>query len=644
MVRPSASIDVQPILRVLVCGSVDDGKSTLIGRLLLDGDQVPEDQIELLAADSRVHGTLGGEIDPALLTDGLSAEREQGITIDVAWRQFVTSRRRLLIADTPGHVQHTRNMATGASGCRAALVLVDASRGVGEQTRRHVAIAALMGIRLFIFAINKVDLIEFDEQRFTAISEDCQKLAERLGIGEASVTVIPVVARDGDNVTRRSDRIGFWSGATLLEVLEGLDIGDDRRAGMPLRFPVQLTVRPDRTFRGYAGTVASGTLAVGDRVRVLPAGVSTAVKRLLTFDGELQLAAAGTPVTVVLADDVDLARGDLLVPDSPSSDASAPLRARRIDATLVWLDHEPATSARRLLLRAHTGTSAAAVGRVHYTLDMASLERRPSVGIGLNDVVRAEVLVEREHIFDPYEINPVTGSFVLIDRSSQAVVAAGLAHGHASEFDRETTGELIARPSLVDAASRAARLGHRPATLVITGMSGSGKTTLALALEQRLFERGATVVRLDGEALRLGLSRGLGFGPHEREEHLRRAAETARLLNDHGHLVLLAAQAPIREVRARMAEVIGADRMLEIHLHAPEEIRRERDPSGAHAAVERGAHPPIPGVTVAYEPPDDPVLAFDTSITKLDDSVEAILFMLRNREILDAGLKPFETR
>ena len=643
MDRATASADVLPILRVLVCGSVDDGKSTLIGRLLLDGDQVPEDQVEALAADSRVHGTLGGDIDPALLTDGLSAEREQGITIDVAWRQFVTGRRRLLIADTPGHVQHTRNMATGASGCQAALVLVDAARGVSEQTRRHVAIAALMRTRRFVFAINKIDLIGFDGRRFAAIAEDCRELTGRLGIEPAHVEALPVVARDGDNVTRRSGRMGFWEGPTLLDILEDLDIGEDRRADLPMRFPVQLVVRPDRTFRGYAGTVVSGRLAVGDEVRALPAGVSTTVKELLTFDGALQVAVAGTPVTVVLGDDIDLARGDLLVPDVPTSDTSAPLRARRIDATLVWLDHEPWTSARRLLLRSHTGTTGASVGRVLHALDMASLEHRPSSGLGLNDVVRAEVLVEREHLFDPYEIDPATGSFVLIDRSSQAVVAAGLAHGHASEFDRETTGELVALPSLVDAERRAARLGHRPATLVITGMSGSGKTTLALALEQRLFELGATVVRLDGEALRLGLSRGLGFGPHEREEHLRRAAETARLLNDHGHLVLLAAQAPVREVRARMAEVIGAERTLKIHLHAPEEVRRERDPSGAHAAVESGTHPPIPGVTVAYEPPDDPELTFDTSITTLDDSVEAILARLHDRRILDAASMPPRT-
>jgi bifunctional enzyme CysN/CysC len=631
MVAQADREDALPMLRVLVCGSVDDGKSTLIGRLLLDCGQIPEDQVAQLTADSRIHGTTGG-IDPALLTDGLSAEREQGITIDVAWRQFMTGSRRLLIADTPGHVQHTRNMATGASGCRVAVVLVDAARGVSEQTRRHVTIAALMGIRTFVFTINKIDLVGFDHAVFAALEVECRALTDRLDVPEAGVSTVPVIARDGDNVSRPSERIAWWDGPTLLGILETLDGDTVPRADAPLRFPVQLVMRPDGAFRGYAGTVAAGSLRVGDRVTALPAGVTTTVDRLVTFDGDLSVAEAGTPVTVVLADELDLARGDLLVnADGPTP----PLRAHRIDATLVWLDTGPATSERRLLLRAHTGTAAASIARVTHAVDMGSLEKRPAVGIGLNDVVRVELAVEREHVFDPYDQHPTTGSFVLIDRSTLAVVAAGLAHGHASPFEREPEGTLVARRSLVDPGERRARLGHLPATLVITGMSGAGKTTLALALEERLFELGVTVVRLDGEALRLGLSRGLGFGAHEREEHLRRAAETARLLNDHGLLVLLAAQAPAREVRERMARLIGPERTLEIHLHAPEALRRERDPSGAHRAVERGESPELPGITSSYEPPVDPDLAFDTSVTELGPSADAVIALLRERGILE---------
>ncbi len=623
-------------LRLLVCGSVDDGKSTLIGRLLLDAGQVLEDQLEALEADSKVHGTTGGGLDPALLTDGLSAEREQGITIDVAWRQLVTAERRILIADTPGHVQHTRNMATGASGCEAAVVLVDASQGVLEQTRRHTAIATLMGIRDVLFAVNKVDLVGFDAEVIRCVGDECVTLATSLGLDAERVRWVPIVARDGDNVVRESARLDWWDGPTLLGTIAGIGETVDERAALPMRFPVQLVVRPDATFRGYAGTVRTGRLAPGDTVVALPSGVRSRVERLVTFDGDLAEAGPGTPVTVVLADEIDLARGDLLVHDGLPAD-DLPLRSHRIDATLVWLDTEPHASGRRLLLRAHTGTSGVTVSRVAHALDIATLTPRPASGIGLNDVVRAELAVEREHVFDRYERIPATGAFVLIDRATQAIVAAGLAHGVPSPFDRDVEGDLEARPSRIAAGARRERLGHAPATLLITGMSGSGKTTFALALEERLFDLGATVVRLDGEALRLGLSRGLGFGPAEREEHLRRAAETARLLNDHGQLVLLAAQAPAREVRARMAGVIGSERTIEIHLHAPEAVRRQRDPSGAHAAVARGDvdGDELLGIAVGYEEPIDPDLAFDTSRTDLVPSVDAVITMLRERGILD---------
>ena len=619
------------MLRLLVCGSVDDGKSTLIGRLLLDCGQVPEDQVEALAADSQIHGTTGGDIDPALLTDGLSAEREQGITIDVAWRQFVAGGRRLLIADTPGHLQHTRNMATGASGCEAALVLVDASRGISEQTRRHVTIATLMGIRHLVFVVNKMDLIGFDEASAGRLAEGCRDLARTTGVAEESVHVLPVVARDGDNVVRPSVRLAWWSGPTLLQSLKTLDPTSGAMNGVGLRFPVQLVVRPDSTFRGYAGTVMSGSVRVGEPVRALPAGITTTVRRIVTFDGDVESATSGTAVTLVLADEIDLARGDLLV---AVDDPEPPLRSHRMDATLVWLDADPLTSGRRLLLRSHTGTTTARIARIAHTTDVATLAERPASGIGLNDVARVELSVEREHLFDPYERCRRTGSFVLVDRATSAVVAAGLAHGHASPFGREPEGDLTARASRVSHEARRLRLGHAPATLLITGMSGTGKTTLALALEAALFGLGATVVRLDGEALRLGISRGLGFGPHEREEHLRRAAETARLLNEHGQIVLIAAQAPAREVRARMVDLIGLERTVEVHLHAPEEVRRVRDPSGVHAAVERGTSPDLPGITSNYESPEHPDLAFDTAETELEASVSAVLELLEHRGVL----------
>jgi bifunctional enzyme CysN/CysC len=627
-----------PILRLLVCGSVDDGKSTLIGRLLHDTGQVLEDQLVALAADSKVHGTTGGDLDLALLTDGLSAEREQGITIDVAWRVLATPARRILIADTPGHVQHTRNMATGASGCNAAVVLVDASQGVLPQTRRHASIVAMLGIRHVVFAINKLDLVGFDPDVFERIATECRAVAARLGLPEDQVDAVPMSARDGDNVVAPSARITWWGGPTLLAKLETFASEVvDIRADRPMRFPIQLVVRPDATFRGYAGTLAAGTLRVGDEVEALPSGMRSRIVRIVTFDGDRPDARAGDAITLTLADELDLARGDLLV--AADADLSArPLRSHRLDATLVWLDVTALTSSRRLLLRAHTGTSGVAVRRVVHALDMDTLDERPAEGIDLNDVVRVHLDIEREHVFDPYDREPSTGAFILVDRATQGTVAAGMIHGVPSPWDRETSAGLNHQHSDVGDDERRARLGHTAATIVLTGMTGTGKSTLARALERRLFDLGATVVRLDGEELRLGLSRGLGFGPQERAEHLRRAAETARLLNDHGQLVVLAVQAPAREVRARMAETIGADRYLEVHLDAPEHVRRQRDPNGLYAAADRREIAPLAGVTTAYEPPEQADATFDTSTTDLDASVTRLVALLHERHILDGAM------
>lgn len=623
-----------PILRLLVCGSVDDGKSTLIGRLLHDTGQVLEDQLVALAVDSKVHGTTGGGLDLALLTDGLSAEREQGITIDVAWRVLATPARRILIADTPGHVQHTRNMATGASGCNAAVVLVDASQGVLPQTRRHSSIVALLGIRHVVFAINKLDLVDFDRDVFTRIAADCRSVAARLGLPEDQVDVVPLSARDGDNVVTASERLGWWDGPTLLAKLEtfGAEVVDVR-AERAMRFPVQIVVRPDATFRGYAGTLTAGTVRVGDRVEALPSGMRSHIERIVTFDGDRADARAGDAITLTLTDELDLARGDLLVA-ADAEDATRPLRSHRLDATLVWLDTTALTSSRRLLLRAHTGTSGVEVHRVVHALDMDTLDERPSEGVGLNDVVRVHLDVEREHVFDPYLREPSTGAFILIDRATQGTVAAGMILGIPSPWERDAGASLTLQRSDVRDDERRERLGHAAATLVLTGMTGTGKSTLARALERRLFDLGATVIRLDGEELRLGLSRGLGFGPEERAEHLRRAAETARLLNEHGQLVVLAVQAPAREVRARMAETIGTDRYLEVHLDAPEAVRRQRDPNGLYAAADRREIAPLAGVTTAYEPPEHADATFDTSVTELDTSVTQLIALLHARGIL----------
>ena len=614
------------LLRLLTCGSVDDGKSTLIGRLLHDSNLIYEDHLSALESDSVVSGTTGDRVDLALLMDGLKAEREQGITIDVAYRYFSTARRKFIIADTPGHVQYTRNMVTGASNCQLAIILIDARRGVLEQTRRHSYVASLLGVRHVVVAVNKMDLVGYDQTVFETIRDDYLVFADELGVERPYV--LPISALEGDNVVSPSNNMGWFDGPPLMEHLETEDVATDVNLDR-LRFPVQLVQRPNHSFRGFAGTVASGLLRPGQQVVALPSGISSSVERLVTFDGDLEVAGPGEAITLTLTDEIDLSRGDLLV--GPGQE---PARAHAIDATVVWMTAEEVRPGQQLLLQSVGGLSNVSLRSIHHRIEMATLEREPAEFLGLNDIASCELVVDRELLFDPYEVVPTTGSFILIDRLSNVTVGAGMIAGVASAWDRQPAAGLTRQPSEITAEERQARFDQRPATVVLTGMTGAGKTTIARGLERRLFDRGCTVLRLDGENLRTGMSRDLGFSAEDRSENLRRAAEIAKLVNDQGLICIVAVQAPAASVRERFRELVGVDRYVEVFLDADEQVRRARDPGGLYQAADNGEIEPLPGVTTGYDRPVDPDLQLDTGTQTVDASVEAIIELLATRDVL----------
>ena len=599
--RPS-----KDLLRVLTCGSVDDGKSTLIGRLLHDSDLLYEDHLAAVRKDSATTGHAGGRVDLALVADGLMAEREQGITIDVAHLYFSTARRSFIIADTPGHEQYTRNMVTGASTSDLAVILVDAARGVTTQTRRHSLIVNLLGISEVVVTVNKMDLIDYDETRFKSIASAVGELAAALGL--PIPLCIPVSALHGDGVVERGDRMPWYDGPCLMDHLERVDV--DRAAGPAagsepmdaLRLPVQLVVRPDHQFRGYAGTICSGTLRPGDDVRVEPSGLITSVERIVTFDRDLDEAGPGRAVTVTTAEPIDIGRGDVICsPDRP------PDRAREFTATLVWMSGTELVVGRDYLLQQAGQSRRCRVTEPVDRLDVDTLTSALAPSMRLNDIARVTLRTDAELMFDPYEQNRITGSFILIDPGDNATVAAGMI-GAATR-----AAHIVPSAGRVTPRTRAELLGHRALTVWFTGLPGSGKSTLARAAEAELTAAGILACVLDGDNLRFGLNADLGFSPEDRAENIRRAGEVAALLHRYGAVVLAAFISPYRQDRDRVRNLHPAGAFIEVFVDAPLDVCEERDPKGLYAKARAGLVPDLTGVSAPYEAPADAELHVRTA-------------------------------
>jgi bifunctional enzyme CysN/CysC len=607
------------LLRFVACGSVDDGKSTLIGRLLADTGAVPLDQIEALERWSKKFGSAGDNLDYALLLDGLESEREQGITIDVAYRYFSTGHRAFRVADTPGHEQYTRNMATGASQADLALILVDARNGLTTQTRRHARIAALLGISRVLFVVNKMDLVGFSSGAFAAVSERFRTFAESLGI---TADAIPAVARDGDNVVRGSARMPWYRGPTVLEWLESVEIAPRRDA--PLRLIVQSVTRTDGEFRGYAGHVASGAVAPGDEVAIPRTGQTARVARIVSFDGDIAHAPTGSAVTLTLADQLDVGRGDMLVhPEAP------PAFADQFAAHLVWLDETHLLPGRTYTLRCGTQTAAASVTALKHKIDVDTGAATATRVLEINEIGFCNLATAAPIALDPYAENRATGSFILIDRVSARTVAAGMV-----AFALRRAGNVRRQRFGVDKTLRSHMKAQRPCMLWFTGLPGAGKSTIVNLVEQRLAARGVHTYALDGDNLRRGLNRDLGFADSDRVENIRRAGEVARLMMDAGLVVLCAFVSPFRAERRMVRELVGAEEFIEVFVDTPVEVCIERDPKGLYAKARAHALRNVTGIDSPYEPPEQPELRLATVGRSAEAVAEDVLAELRRRGMM----------
>ena len=609
------------LLRFLTCGNVDDGKSTLIGRLLHDSKMIYEDHLEAITRDSKKVGTTGEDVDLALLVDGLQAEREQGITIDVAYRYFSTAKRKFIIADTPGHEQYTRNMATGASTCDLAIILVDARYGVQTQTKRHSFITSLLGIKHIVVAINKMDLMNFDQDVFERIKADYLAFAERIELKPSSLHFVPMSALKGDNVVNRSERAPWYQGQSLMEILESVEIAGDRNFD-DLRFPVQYVNRPNLNFRGFAGTLASGIVRKGDEIAVLPSGKTSRVKSIVTFDGELEQATPGEAVTLTLEDEIDVSRGDMLVHAD-----SRPRIADSFEAMLVWMGEEPMLPSKKYDIKRATSYVPASIASIAHKVDVNTLEKGAASSLQLNEIGKVKVSLDAPIALDGYAQNRTTGAFIVIDRLTNGTVGAGMI---IAEPIAQGSGGHHGALAHVSTEERATRFGQQPATVLFTGLSGAGKSTLAYAVERKLFDMGRAVYVLDGQNLRHDLNKGLPQDRAGRTENWRRAANVARQFNEAGLLTLAAFVAPDAEGREQARVLIGTDRAITVYVQASPQACQQRDPQGLYAAGGDN----IPGESFPYDVPANADLVIDTESLSVEEGAKQVIDLLRKRGVI----------
>jgi bifunctional enzyme CysN/CysC len=621
MSERTAGAGTRPALRFLTCGSVDDGKSTLIGRLLYEQNLIFEDHMAALERDSKKHGTTCADVDFALLLDGLEAEREQGITIDVAYRYFSTEKRSFIVADTPGHEQYTRNMATGASNSELAVLLVDARKGLLPQTRRHAIIASLLGIRYAVLAVNKTDLVDYDRAVFEQIAHGFHGFAAELGFKD--IVCIPLSARYGDNVSGMSARTPWYAGPSLLDYLETVDVEDDR-AGKPFRMPVQWVNRPNSDFRGFAGTIASGSARPGDEIAIIPSGQTTRIKRLIGARGDIERAEAGDAVTVTLTEEIDVARGDMF-----ASARERPQVADQFAAHLIWMSGDQLLPERSYLMAINNCTLTATVTALKHQIDVNTFAKLAAKTLALNQIGACNLSVARPVPFDPYIENHDTGAFILIDRYSNETVAAGTI-----DYALRRANNIHLQKLTVSKVERAALMNHKPAVLWFTGLSGAGKTTIANLVEAGLHARGVHTLLLDGDNIRHGLNRDLGFTEVDRVENIRRVGEVARLMTQAGLIVLCAFISPFRAERRMVRELLDEGEFLEIFVDTPLEECIARDPKGLYKRALAGEVQNFTGVDQPYEAPENPEIRLDAGHMDAETLAHNVIEDLVGRKII----------